>query len=137
MHSQQLSDFSLINEFLHQLLLQSLLQVERPEIALLDSHPGEHDLNNHQEILMNIEEKILQKAINTGLLLWSHEVLSQEMVELDNSYCYGLILLTFEHDCLQVSVFYHLDSDYLSEVSWARLVLGLTGLSYVPPVVTI
>ena len=77
---------------------------------------------------MDIEHKILQVGIHTGLIVNRGLFIRQQMIELNYTYGDGLMFLRFHHLMLKHWVFDNLESDYGSK---------LTSLSHVPPVITV
>lgn len=110
-HSDQLSDLSLVA----QLLFAQTFQLLGPEVALLYEHSGQGDLDDDQEVLVDVVEKVLQERVDVGFLLRVDLVLAEQVVELDDADGDGLHLLGLQDGLSQVQVLDHLESHDLGE----------------------
>jgi len=76
---------------------------------------------------MGEENKIFQRIVDLMLLVWSHLIISHQMIKLNNTNSQSFKLLSFHYGLFQVYVFDHLRSQKQSAVA---------SFSNVPPVIT-
>ena len=77
---------------------------------------GEGDLHNQQEVLMDVEHQVLEVSVHRCLRVNRGLLISQQMVELTNSYRDDLLLLSTDNRLLKNWVFQDLVSNYRDEV---------------------
>lgn len=117
--------FTLALDSLYDLAVNGFLQVLDPHvsrIALFVDYSGVYEFGGHEEVLVDVVEQILQVGVHARLRVNSGLLTSNEVVELHNADCNGLILLGLEHQLAHLNVSYELHADDVVQVRRLRQV---------------
>jgi hypothetical protein len=107
-YSQHLNDLLLIFNLFLKFVLYVLHEVLFPRARVVTYDARQGQSSHDKEVLVDLIKQVFQVGVDTGLRVDSVLFVSQEVVELHDTYGDGLQLLRHENGILEVSVF-----DYL------------------------
>jgi len=124
-HAKHLNSFTLVLDSLDDLTVNGFLEILDPHVsrvALFVDYSRMDEFRSHQEVLMDVMEQILQVSVHTCLGVDRGLLTGDEVVELHDSYCNGLVLLSLNHQLAHLNVSYKLQTNDVVEVSRLRQV---------------